>query len=163
MRDARDGGSSSVNVACEVLWATPSLKSRWDGTRPAGPKAGIPPSPSPRSCIWERKSGSSWGGKDTEQYQSRAYAGRSPYLPLHSAYLRPAAPKPHITTPTSVRSATGTASRRLAHLLLIFFLGLWVRTSDSKSPSGSFTATLRRPSMPNLALGPKVLVHHNRH
>ena len=46
MRDKRDGGSSSVDVVCEVLQATPSLKSRWNGSWRAEPKAASPLPPS---------------------------------------------------------------------------------------------------------------------
>ena len=41
--------------------------------------------------------------------------------------------------------------------IFIFFFGLGVRLGDSKAPSGSFTATLRRPRTPTLAQVPRVL------
>ena len=59
--------------------------------------------------------------------------------------------------PAAARSATGTASRRPAHLILVLFFSLRVRTGDFKAHGGSFTPIMRRPRTPTLTPVPRVL------
>ena len=66
--------------------------------------------------------------------------------------ITPKNPQHHTRSSALCQPTAGASSR---HILLR--LGGGVRTSDSKAPSGSFTATLRRPRTPTLALEPRVL------